>query len=204
MPTVSADFLLTSLIVVLAPGTGVVYTLSHGLFSGRRASAIAAFGCSLGIVPHLLVTILGLAAVLQTHTILFTGLRYLGAAYILYLAWGILRQRGPLGLAPDKARRRGWAIVVEGVLINLLNPKLLIFFLAFLPQFVPPDAARPLFLMSALAGIFIAMTFVVFVAYGQLAALVRDHIVARPQALAWTRYGFAAAFAMIALRLVLL
>ena len=201
MTALSADFLVTSLIVVLVPGTGVIYTLCHGLFMGRMAGAFAALGCTLGIVPHLLVTILGLAALLQLSPILFQAVKYCGVAYILYLAWGIWRDSGPLTLTQPESSGQIAAIVIRGVLVNILNPKLSIFFLAFLPQFVPSQAPYPLLRMTWLAGVFIAMTLVVFVIYALAAATLRSRVIDRPQVMRWLRYGFAAAFAGLALRL---
>lgn len=201
MEALSADFLITSLIIVLVPGTGVIYTLCHGLFMGRMAGSVAAVGCTLGIVPHLLVTILGLAALLQTSAVAFLAVKYLGVAYILYLAWGILRESGPLKLAAPESSGQLTAIVVRGVAINLLNPKLSLFFLAFLPHFVPPAAPHPLLLMSGLAGVFIVMTLVVFVLYALAAASLRARVIDSPQAMRWLRYGFAGAFALLAIRL---
>lgn len=201
MAALSADFLVTSLIVVLVPGTGVIYTLCHGLFAGRMAGAAAALGCTLGIVPHLLVTILGLAALLQVSPFLFQAVKYCGVGYIFYLAWGIWRDKGPLTLSAPESSGRLAAIVIRGVLVNILNPKLSLFFLAFLPHFVPPQAPYPLLLMTALAGVFIAMTLVVFVLYALAAASLRARVIASPQAMRWLRYGFAAAFAGLALRL---
>jgi len=199
----SGDFLLTSLIVVLVPGTGVIYTLSHGLFQGRWQSVVAACGCTLGIVPHLLVTIFGLAALLRVGGPVFTTVKFLGVAYIFYLAWGIWSDRGPLTVSAPDRRRGAGGIIVRGVLINLLNPKLSIFFLAFLPQFVPSDHPSPIPLMLLLSGVFIAMTLIVFVIYGLMAATLRDRVIGSPTVMAWLRYGFAAAFVALGVRLAL-
>ncbi len=92
----TVEFLITSLIVVVTPGTGVLYTLAAGLSRGRRASVVAAFGCTLGSVPHIAAAILGLAALLHTSALAFETLKYLGVAYLLYLAWGALRSQGML------------------------------------------------------------------------------------------------------------
>ena len=200
----SLDFLLTSLIVVLVPGTGVIYTLSNGLFRGQTASVAAAFGCTLGICPHLLVTILGLAALLHTSALAYQVMKYLGVAYIFYLAWGIWRDTGSLRVSRPADATGLAAIVVRGILVNILNPKLSIFFLALLPQFVPAAAAHPVVSMSGLAGVFMAMTLVVFIVYGLLAAQVRVRVIDSPDAMRWLRYGFAGAFALLALRLAFL
>jgi len=201
----SIEFLLTSLIVVLAPGTGVIYTLAVGLGRGARASVLAAFGCTLGILPHIAASVAGLAAILHTSAVAFQALKIAGVIYLLYLAWRTLQEKGALAVDDREGARprRPLAIVTTGFLINILNPKLSIFFLAFLPQFVALDAASPTLTMLWLGGVFMAMTFAVFVVYGVAASAVRAHVVSRPQVMAWMRRIFAGAFAALGLRLAL-
>lgn len=195
------EFLVTSFIVVASPGTGVLYTLAVGLSRGSRASAVAAFGCTLGIVPHMAAAILGLAALLHTSALAFQLLKWLGVAYLLYMAWGTLRDGGALSVEGEAGPRSAAAITTEAVLINILNPKLSIFFLAFLPQFIRADEPHPLPRMLALSAVFMAMTFAVFVCYGLLAASVRDHVVSRPRVVAWMRRAFAGAFGALGAKL---
>ena len=197
----SWEFLITSFIVVVSPGTGVLYTLATGLSRGSRASLVAAFGCTLGIVPHLAAAIMGLAALLHTSALAFQTFKYLGVAYLLYMAWNTLRERGALSVAKDDRSRSPTQITVEAVLINILNPKLSIFFLAFLPQFISADEAHPLPAMLTLSGVFMLMTFVVFVGYGLFAAAIRDHVISRPRVLTFMRRTFAAAFVALGARL---
>lgn len=199
----SIDFLLTSLIVVASPGTGVLYTLAAGLSRGARASIVAALGCTLGILPHMAAAILGLAALLHTSAVAFQVLKYLGVAYLLFMAWSTLREGGALGVAPETGRRSPAEVIVHAVLINILNPKLSIFFLAFLPQFVAAGEPRPLARMLELSLVFMLLTFAVFAVYGLFAARVRTHVISRPQVLAWMRRAFAGAFAALGLRLAL-
>ena len=201
--TVSIDFLATSLIVVASPGTGVLYTLAAGLARGSRASVVAAFGCTLGIVPHMAAAILGLAAILHTSALAFQSFKYLGVAYLLYMAWNALRERGALRVETQVGARSALQVTVNAVLINILNPKLSIFFFAFLPQFVGADEARPLSRMLVLSGVFMLMTFVVFVAYGHFAAAIRNHVIARPRVLTWMRRAFAGAFVALGAKLAL-
>ncbi len=197
----SLEFLLTSLIVAASPGTGVLFTLAAGLSRGSRASLIAAFGCAIGIVPHMAAAILGLAALLHTSALAFQVLKYLGVLYLLYMAWTTLKDHSALTVEPDHSPRSAGRVIVSAILINILNPKLSIFFLAFLPQFVRDDAASPLAQMLELSGVFMLMTFVVFAGYGLFAAAVRAHVVARPQVLTWMRRTFAGAFAALGVKL---
>ena len=199
----SLSFLLTSLIVVVSPGTGVLYTLAVALSRGSRASVAAAFGCTLGILPHMLAAMLGLAAVLHTSAVAFSALKWCGVGYLLYMAWQTLRERGALAVdgRVDEAKRR--RVVVTGFLINILNPKLSIFFLAFLPQFISADETHPLARMLELSAAFMLMTWVVFVLYGLFAAAVRDRVVSRPNVMTWLRRAFAGGFALLGARLAL-
>lgn len=197
----SLEFLITSFIVVASPGTGALYTLAAGLSRGSRASVVAAFGCTLGCVPHMAAAILGLAALLHTSALAFETFKYLGVAYLLYMAWNTLRERGALSVNQETSARTDVQVTVEAVLINILNPKLSIFFLAFLPQFVSTDEAHPVPHMLMLSAVFMLMTFVVFVAYGLFAASVRDHVISRPRVMTWMRRTFAGAFAALGAKL---
>jgi threonine/homoserine/homoserine lactone efflux protein len=199
----SIEFLITSLIIVASPGTGAIYTLAMGLSQGARASVVAAFGCTLGIVPHLLAAMLGLAAILHTSALAFEIFKYAGVAYLLYMAWQAWRENGALKVEPGRPETSALRIVVHAVLINILNPKLSIFFLAFLPQFIQAGEASPLARMMEMSGVFMLMTFVVFAIYGLFAAAVRDKVVSRPAVMAWMRRSFAAAFVALGARLAL-
>jgi len=199
----SAEFLLTTLVIVATPGTGVLFTLAAGLARGARASVVAAFGCTLGIVPHLAAAVTGLAALLHTSAVAFQVLKYLGVAYLLFMAWSTLRERGALTVEPDAGpARSSRQVIVSAVLVNVLNPKLTIFFFAFLPQFVGPgDGGSTLPAMLGLSAVFMAATFAVFALYGLFAAAVRDHVVSRPAVMAWMRRVFAASFVALGARL---
>ena len=199
----SLSFLITSLIVIVSPGTGVLYTLAAALSRGSRASVAAAFGCTLGIVPHIAAAMLGLAAVLHTSALAFAALKWLGVIYLLFMAWQALRERGALQVDGQVDARSAGRVIVTGFLINILNPKLSIFFLAFLPQFIAADEGHPLTRMLELSAAFMAMTFAVFVIYGLFAASVRDRIVTRPKAMTWLRRAFAGGFAALGARLAL-
>lgn len=197
----SLEFLITSLIVAASPGTGALYTLAAGFSRGSRASLVAAFGCTLGIVPHMAAAILGLAALLHTSALAFQIFKYLGVAYLLYMAWNTLREHGALKVEKEVDARSALQVTVTAILINILNPKLSIFFLAFLPQFVSTDEVHPLSQMLMLSAVFMAMTFVVFAIYGLFAASIRDHVISRPRVLTWMRRSFAGAFAALGVKL---
>jgi threonine/homoserine/homoserine lactone efflux protein len=200
---VSIEFLLTSLIVVASPGTGVLYTLATSLSRGSRASIVAAFGCTLGIIPHMAAAITGLAALLHTSALAFQTLKYLGVAYLLYMAWNTLKEHGALKIEKETGPRSVRQVIVTAILINILNPKLSIFFFAFLPQFVNADEPHALPRMLELSSVFMLLTFVVFVGYGAFAAAVRDRITSRPTVLMWMRRTFAGAFAALGVKLAL-
>lgn len=199
----SLEFLITCFIVVLLPGSGVIYTLAMGLSQGFKASVAAAFACTLGIVPAALASIIGLAAVLYTSALLFQSVKYLGVAYLFYMAWSILQEGGVLSV-PEKAGKQSYGrIVLNGVLLNVLNPKLSLFFLAFLPQFVPAHTEASTTALVVLAGVFMLMTFVVFVLYGASASLARDYVISRPRVLQMMRRVFAGTFGLLGCRLAL-
>jgi threonine/homoserine/homoserine lactone efflux protein len=197
------EFLLTSLIVIVSPGTGVLYTLAAGLSRGSRASIVAAFGCTLGIVPHMAAAILGLAALLHASAIAFQAFKWLGVAYLLYMGWNALKEHGALRVEREIGARSALKVTIEAILINILNPKLSIFFFAFLPQFVTGNEPHPLAHMAALSAVFMALTFVVFVGYGLFASAIREHVISRPRVLTWMRRSFAAAFVALGVKLAL-
>ena len=199
----SIEFLITSLIIIASPGTGVLYTLAAGLSRGSRASVVAAFGCTLGIIPHMAAAIMGLAALLHTSAVAFQTLKYLGVAYLLYMAWNALRERGALRVEQQAGARSALRVTVDAVLINILNPKLTLFFFAFLPQFVRSNDPAPFTHMLLLSTAFMLLTFVIFVGYGLFAAAVRNHVISRPRVLAWMRRAFAAAFVALGAKLAL-
>ncbi len=200
---ISVEYLITSLIVVLIPGTGVIYTVSTGLVQGRRASIYAALGCTAGIVPHLLATVLGLAAVMHTSALAFQVLKYAGVAYLFYVAWATWRDKSAFAVDGSVSRTTAPGLVLKAFLLNILNPKLTIFFLAFLPQFVQPGASQPLLQLLVLSAVFMAMTFAVFVVYGFVAHAFRAAVIESARVQRWLRYSFAAAFAGLGARLAM-
>lgn len=200
---ISFDFLITSLIIVALPGTGVIYTLALGLGRGIKASIWAAFGCTLGIVPHMTASILGLAALLHASAVAFEIVRYLGVAWLLYMAWGMWFGTGAMKVTANESAAGILKIIRDGVLLNLLNPKLSVFFLAFLPQFVSANTPDTTLEMTLLGLIFMAMTFAVFVIYGCFAGALRSHIIERPKVMSLIGKSFAGAFVLMGLKLML-
>jgi len=200
---VTLAFVLTSLVIVATPGTGVIYTLSAGLSRGTRASLVAALGCTLGIVPHMVAAITGLAAVLNASAVAFQTLKLLGVAYLLFMAVRMWRDHSEIVVDQGTRERSAGRVIWSAILLNILNPKLTIFFFAFLPQFVHPDAPGALAHMVLLSSVFMAMTFVVFGVYGVLAAAVRSQVVSRPRVVLWMRRTFAGAFVALGGKLAL-
>ncbi|SHI48427.1 Threonine/homoserine/homoserine lactone efflux protein [Shimia gijangensis] len=199
----SLQFFATALVVVLAPGSGVIFTLAMGLGQGRRAALWAAWGCTIGIVPSLLAATLGLAAVLHTSAVLFNIVKFAGVAYLLYLAWQAIRAGGTLSVSAEHKAQPGLLIARRAALINTLNPKLSVFFLALLPPFLSGNPASATVEMTLLGGVFMAMTFAVFAIYGLFAARARDMLLGSARAMRWLNRGFATIFVALAGRLAL-
>lgn len=199
----SIEFFLTSIVVILLPGTGVLYTLAIGLGRGFRPSIAAAFGCTLGILPAAIASIIGLAAILHTSALAFQIVKYLGVAYLFYMAWTIMKDGGTLDVAEETAPVTTARTVLNGMLLNVLNPKLSLFFMAFLPQFVPLEARGATLDLMLLAAVFMGLTFIIFVGYGACAAMARDYVIARPVVMTWLKRTFAGTFGFLGLRLAL-
>lgn len=200
---ISLEFLLTSLVVVLIPGTGVLYTVATGLLAGKRASFFAALGCTLGIIPALAASALGLAAIFHTSAVAFQLVKYIGAAYLLYLAWQMWRTSSPLSIASQQPNRKYTGFIAKGFLINILNPKLSVFFLAFLPQFIPHTTENVLGSMLMHGSIFMLMTFAVFIVYGFLSCTFSVFIVKSKRASIYMQKFFSVSFAALGLKLAL-
>lgn len=201
----SSGFFVTSLIVILMPGTGVMYTVSTGLLQGWRASLAAACGCTAGIVPHLLAGVLSIS-VLRQHVRLFQGLKVAGVMYLLYLAWTLWRDNQGISNAGKQAHNTPFNIVhiaVKAVFINVLNPKLTVFFVSFLPLFIDADADPSTIRQGLLlGGAFMLMTLVVFVAYGVLASRIQRYVTSTRHVI-WLRRTVAVLFVMLASRAAL-
>lgn len=197
----SPEFLITTFIICASPGTGVVYTLAAALSRGVRAGLVAALAGTLGIVPHLAAAMLGIATLLHTSAVAFAAVKYLGVAYLLYMAWQTLKEKGAMKMDASIAPRSFVAVMRDGIVLNLLNPKLSIFFVAFLPQFIDPVAGNPTPQMLMLSGVFMLVTFLVFAVYAVFAGTMRHKVLERPSVMAWMRRSFSAGFGLLAVKL---
>ena len=200
---INPEFLLASLVVVLIPGTGVIYTITTGLTLKWRASIAAAIGCTLGIVPHILASILGLSALLDMSAQVFSALKMAGAMYLLYLAWNMWREAGTLEINKKSTETSTAQIVTKAIAINLLNPKLTIFFFAFLPLFVSKDSSSPTMEMIMLSTVFMGMTFFIFALYGILASGISAYLINSSRAVKRLQQAFAVLLATFAVKLAL-
>jgi threonine/homoserine/homoserine lactone efflux protein len=200
---VTVTFLLTSLVICVSPGTGALFSIAAGLSRGPRAGLLAAFACTLGVVPHMVAALTGLAALLHASGMAFAVVKYLGVAYLAWMARSTWRDTGALPVEDDQQQRSVRQVLVSGITVNLLNPKLTVFFFAFLPQFVPVGTPDALLRMLVLSGVFMAMTFLVFLLYAQVAAAMRERVLARPHLLVGLRRVFAACFLALSGRLAL-
>lgn len=198
---VTPAFLLTSLVMVAAPGTGALYTVTAGLLRGRRAALLAAAACTLGILPHLVAAVSGLAALLHASPIAYALLTWAGIGYLLFMARGTWRTPGSAltdGLGAETAAVTGRRVVRDGIVLNLLNPKLTIFFVAFLPQFAPGSGASS---TAVLGVVFMVLTLVVFAAYGVAATVLRPALLTRPRLAGAANRVFAVFYAGLAVAL---
>ena len=195
------EFMLTTLIVVASPGAGALFTIAAGIARGWRASLVAAFACTLGIVPHVIAAVTGLAAIMHASALAFSIVKWFGVVYLLYLAWKTFRDQSMFDDETGTTQTSTLRVIGSGVLVNTLNPKLTIFFFAFLPQFVAPGSADAVASMIWLSAIFMVVTLVVFSAYGVFAAALRRQVISRPRVVSWIRRSFGATYLVLAGRL---
>lgn len=197
------DFLVTSLLIVMSPGTGAIITLSAGLRQGKRSAIIAAAGCTLGVLPHMLAAVTGLAALLNASPLLFSIVKYTGVAYLLLMAWQTLRDKTLLTADGLRQELSPGTLIIRAVVANLLNPKLSLFFLAFLPQFIASCDVHPTQSMLILSAIFTALTFAVFSLYGAFASYVSHYVLGNPRVMTGIRWSVALAFTAVGIRLAM-
>lgn len=196
-------FVVTSIAVILMPGPAMVFVISNGLTRGPKPSISAALGTTTGVFFHMFCAAFGLAVILKTSAIAFTVVKVAGAAYLVYLAIKTLMSKDPLANQLDESSKPGNSIFWQGIFINILNPKLSIFFLAFLPQFIDPALSSATYQTLALGMIFIAMTILIFIGYGLFASLLRKKVLNSPRILKAIKWCFASVFLALGLRLAL-
>lgn len=197
------QFLLTSLVVVLLPGTGTLYTISTGITRDWRAGIAAAVGCTFGIVPHLLASALGLSAIMDMGAQVFGLVKLAGAGYLLYLAWQTWKDTGTVSMERGQEARGLVSVAGRAVALNLLNPKLTVFFLAFLPHFITKEGGPMFMQLAGLSAVFMAMTLIVFCLYAVAASATRSLVGVSAGALRWMQRSFAVVFAVLAVELTL-
>jgi threonine/homoserine/homoserine lactone efflux protein len=198
------QFLLTSFLVALIPGTGVVYTISSAIGGGARRGLFAAVGCTLGILPHMAAAMLGLSGIMQTGATVFEAVRWAGVAYLLFIGLSMFREGGAMRMDSEAARTASMAAVVRrGILLNLLNPKLTLFFFAFLPQFLDADTGLLDAKLIGLGVLFMLVTLVVFAGYAYISAVFRDRVLGAPVARRWVERTIGALLIGFAARLAL-
>ncbi|NQZ83808.1 MAG: LysE family translocator [Colwellia sp.] len=195
------EYLVAALVIILIPGTGVIYTVGIGLVHKRLSMVYAALGCTLAISPHLLASIFGLSALLNSSAVLFNIVKFLGVIYLLYMAYNLFMDKGVLEFRPNQDKVNNNAIIKNGFLVNALNPKLSIFFLAFIPQFVSKSSESPLLSMFILGLVFMLMTFIVFVIYGYFANLLQYKVIQSRGVIKSMQKFFAVIFAILAYKM---
>lgn len=199
-------FILTSFIIILLPGTGVMYTISTGLIKGKRMSIIAALGCTLGIIPHLITSICLSSLLLKMNAQAFFILKILGGLYLLYLGIGMLKSKADLNFNNTSATGKESSntlttIITRGILINLLNPKLTLFFFSFLPQYISTNSDNYIKISFLLGLAFMFITFIVFIGYGLLAGLTKSFFVNSPKRVQCIQNVFGIIFIIFAVKL---
>jgi len=178
-------FVAASLVLIATPGQDMILVMSRSIAQGAAAGVVTAAGVSVGLVGHTLLATLGLGALLRTSEWLFVALKFIGAAYLVYLGVTLLRTRPdslPLGKEGRRTLRR---LFIDGAVSNLSNPKIAIFYFAFLPQFVTPAARHPTLTVFVLGMAFAGLTFLVKAPVGIFAGRLSSWLRARPGALAW-------------------
>lgn len=197
------NFIIASLIIILIPGTGVIYTVSTGLTKSKKASILAALGCTIGIVPHLCMSIALSSLLFEMGELAFEILKMAGALYLVYLGIGMIRSKTKIEFNQQQSQDKVAAIIYRGVFINLLNPKLTLFFFSFLPQYISSSSQSYMQESLLLGGGFMLLTFVVFVCYGILAGLMSGIVSKSPKGLQRIQQLFGSVFIIFAIQLAI-
>lgn len=195
-------FIGASILLILAPGPDLLFTLTQGMTNGRRAGISTALGLSLGNIVHTLAAILGLSLIIKTSALAFTIFKILGAGYLFYLTYQVIKHRkDPIEVSTEPtAQTKG--LFLRGFLMNVLNPKVAIFFLTFLPQFVNYQTGNVPMQLTVLGFIFILLTAIIFSLFGYFAGMIRDRFLAKPKFSEYLNMAAAAIFVCLGIKLL--
>ena len=178
-------FIVASLVLIVTPGQDMILVMSRSIARGSAAGVATAAGVSVGLVGHTILATLGLGAILRTSEWLFVALKLAGAAYLVYLGIQLVRSaKHELAVSAD-APRSLWRLFLDGALSNVSNPKIAVFYFAFLPQFVLPGATHPTLSVFVLGLVFAGLTFLVKGPVGLGAGLLSGWLRSRPKVIAW-------------------
>lgn len=194
-------FLGASALLTLAPGPDNTFVVAQGLSRGRRAAIITALGMCSGVSVHTSAAALGISAILYSSAYAFLMLKYAGAAYLLYLAYKAIREHTVFLQQQDKTAMSAYLLFRRGFVMNVLNPKVALFFLAFLPQFITPDGFNLPLQMMLLGLIFMVQAMIIFSAIGYLSGSVGNAILTRPGISKYFAWLSAGIFTSLGLRL---
>jgi threonine/homoserine/homoserine lactone efflux protein len=193
----------TAVVLALVPGPDNIFVLTQSVVQGRWAGLAATLGFSTGLIFHTLAVTLGVAAIFQTSQLAFTGLKLCGAAYLLYLAWRYLRMPTLKTDASTNTRLNHWQYYRRGIIMNVTNPKVSLFFLAFLPQFTDPQAGSVVWQMIVFGLLFIIATLLVFGGLAIAAGAISPWLNSKPQFQRAIHWIAALIFILLAVRLIL-
>jgi len=179
------SFVAASLVILLIPGPGVAYVVARSLSQGPVAAVASALGLSLGVLVHVAAAVVGLSAIIAGSALLFTFIKFIGAAYLIYLGITVLRS----GIAPihvGTVTCHPWShLVRDGIVVSATNPKIAIFSMAFLPQFISADAAGAVSQIIVLGAVYAALALVTDTAYGIFASAIRNLLIGNRIAQIW-------------------
>lgn len=199
---VSLAFISTSLIIIVIPGPGALYTISTGLKYGHLKSMIAVLGCTLSILPHLAFAIFGVTIIQRINPTFFIFIQILGALYLAYLGWQLIAKNEAISIVQTNLPQSNLSIFSKGIILNLLNPKLTMFFLSFLPQFLAKDSTNKISQMVLLGLIFMILTLVVFLVFGLLSSAFNHLINNHPKALTLVQRSIGLLFFLFTLNIL--
>lgn len=198
-----AYFLGASILLTIAPGPDNVFVVTQGVTRGRKAAVLTAIGMCSGISVHTTAASLGISAIFYSSAVAFNVVKFAGAAYLLLLAWKTIREHREIELRGNGGELSGFALFKRGFIMNVLNPKVALFFLAFLPQFVPPGSDNVALTMIMLGLIFMVQGMIIFIAIGLLSGAIGNYFLRKPRVSRLFSWLTAGIFAILGLRLAL-